>query len=71
MATATRSTSKLTWDDYLAFPEDGRRHEIIDGDHEERLEETRVSGPPDLVVEVPGVVVDLDRVWDPPWRRPG
>ncbi len=24
---------KLTYEDYLDFPEDGRRHEIIDGDH--------------------------------------
>lgn len=189
MATAPRSTAKLTWDDYLAFPEDGRRHEIINGEHyvtaspvlrhqrvsrhiqfqlyeqieqqgkgevfnaptavqlsesdvvepdllvvlasqERRLRETRVDGPPDLVVEIlspstrrldrevklalyrragvseywivdpearqvekyrrqgdllaragafskriavdvlPGVAVDLTRVWDPPWRRP-
>ena len=189
MATAPGSTAKLTWDDYAAFPDDGRRHEIIDGehyvtaspvlrhqrvsrhiqfqlyeqieqrgkgevfnaptavqlsefdivepdllvvlaDHETRLRETRVDGPPDLVVEIlspstrrldrevklalyrregvneywivdpearqvekyrrqgdllaragmfgeriavdalPGVEVDLTRVWDPPWRRP-
>lgn len=24
---------KFTYEDYLLFPEDGRRHEIIDGDH--------------------------------------
>jgi Uma2 family endonuclease len=24
---------KLTYEDYLLFPEDGRRHEIIDGEH--------------------------------------
>ncbi|MBZ0167861.1 hypothetical protein MELA_01650 [Candidatus Methylomirabilis lanthanidiphila] len=24
---------KLTYDDYLLFPDDGRRHELIDGDH--------------------------------------
>ncbi len=24
---------KLTYEDYLYFPEDGKRHEIIDGDH--------------------------------------
>jgi Uma2 family endonuclease len=29
----TRLESKWTYDDYLLFPEDGRRHEIIDGDH--------------------------------------
>lgn len=181
---------KLTWNDYLDFPEDGRRHEIIDGEHyvtaspalihqrasrhvhfqlyeqierqgkgevfnaptavqlsefdvvepdllvvlahhDGLLKETRVAGPPDLVVEIlspssrrldrriklalyqragvreywivdpvaqevekyrhrgdllvhvgvfreriafdgpPGVVVDLDAVWNPPWRRNG
>ncbi|HUR32372.1 MAG TPA: Uma2 family endonuclease [Vicinamibacterales bacterium] len=24
---------KLTWDDYMRFPEDGKRHELIDGEH--------------------------------------
>jgi Uma2 family endonuclease len=24
---------KLTYDDFLGFPDDGRRHELIDGDH--------------------------------------
>ena len=24
---------KLTYEDYLGFPEDGKRHELIDGDH--------------------------------------
>jgi len=24
---------KLTYDDYLLFPEDGKRHELIDGEH--------------------------------------
>ena len=24
---------KLTYEDYLLIPEDGRRHEIIDGEH--------------------------------------
>ena len=35
MAVTVESTlgGKLTWNDYLDFPEDGRRHEIIDGDH--------------------------------------
>lgn len=29
----TTSGVKLTWDDYVRFPEDGRRHELIDGEH--------------------------------------
>ncbi len=32
MATQPRST-KLTYEDYLLFPDDGKRHELIDGDH--------------------------------------
>ena len=24
---------KLTYDDYVLFPEDGKRHELIDGEH--------------------------------------
>ena len=190
MAVTVESTlgGKLTWNDYLDFPEDGRRHEIVDGDHyvtaspalthqrvskhvhfqlyeqierqgmgevfaaptavqlsdfdvvepdllvvlaqhDGLLKETRVAGPPDLVVEIlspssrrldrkiklalyqragvheywiidpveqevekyrrrgnllvrvgvfgeriafdglPGVMVDLNAVWNPPWRR--
>ena len=33
MASQTRSTSKLGYQHYVCFPDDGRRHEIIDGDH--------------------------------------
>jgi Uma2 family endonuclease len=33
VATTTRTGSRLTYDDYLAFPEDGRSHEIIAGVH--------------------------------------
>ena len=28
-----RSAVKLTYDDFLQFPDDGRRHELIDGEH--------------------------------------
>jgi Uma2 family endonuclease len=28
-----RAGVKLTYDDYLQFPEDGKRHELIDGEH--------------------------------------
>lgn len=27
------SKTEFTWEDYLQFPEDGRRHEIIAGEH--------------------------------------
>jgi Uma2 family endonuclease len=29
----TNSGVKLTYDDFLLFPDDGRRHELIDGEH--------------------------------------
>jgi Uma2 family endonuclease len=32
MSTQSRST-KLTYEDYLLFPDDGKRHELIRGDH--------------------------------------
>ncbi len=32
MATPARST-KLTYEDYVLFPDDGKRHELIEGDH--------------------------------------
>lgn len=33
MALHDLSRRKLTYEDYLLFPEDGQRHEIIDGEH--------------------------------------
>ena len=27
------SSTKLTYEDYLTFPDDGRRHELVDGEH--------------------------------------
>ena len=33
MQTMVRSARRLTYDDLVGFPEDGRRHEIIDGVH--------------------------------------
>lgn len=33
MAIAPTSYRKLTYEDYLLLPEDGRRHEILDGQH--------------------------------------
>ena len=34
MATAAKTRSvKFTYEDYLLFPEDGRRHEIMEGEH--------------------------------------
>jgi Uma2 family endonuclease len=31
--TSTRSAARLTYDDFLLFPDDGQRHELIDGEH--------------------------------------
>jgi Uma2 family endonuclease len=33
MRTSARSDVRLTYDDFLLFPDDGKRHEIIDGVH--------------------------------------
>jgi Uma2 family endonuclease len=33
MDSARASTPKLTYDDFLLFPDDGQRHELIDGEH--------------------------------------
>ncbi len=33
MPTAARRETRFTYDDFLLFPDDGRRHEIIDGEH--------------------------------------
>ena len=33
MAVVVDRKTKLTYEDYLQFPENGRRHEIINGDH--------------------------------------
>ena len=31
--TITPATVKLTYDEYISFPDDGKRHELIDGEH--------------------------------------
>lgn len=33
MSTADENRLKFTYQDYVLFPDDGRRHEVIDGDH--------------------------------------
>src|SRR4029077_3074794 len=33
MPTSARSDVRLTYDDFVQFPDDGKRHEIIDGVH--------------------------------------
>ena len=39
---------KLTYDDFVLFPDDGKRHEIIDGEHyvtpSPNLRHQRISG---------------------------
>lgn len=43
-----RSGVKLTYDDFLLFPDDGKRHELIDGEHyvtpSPNLRHQRISG---------------------------
>jgi len=33
MATDARPDLRLTYEDFLLFPDDGKRHELIDGEH--------------------------------------
>ncbi len=33
MPTSARPDTRFTYDDFLLFPDDGKRHEIIDGEH--------------------------------------
>jgi len=33
MSTSARTDTRLTYDDFLRFPDDGQRHELIGGDH--------------------------------------
>lgn len=33
MSTSARPDTRLTYDDFLRFPDDGQRHELIDGEH--------------------------------------
>jgi len=33
MQPARSSPTRFTYEDYLNFPQDGRRHELIDGEH--------------------------------------
>ena len=50
----TGHSVKLTYDDFLLFPDDGQRHELIDISKERRevLTTQNVRGAPDLVIEV-------------------
>ena len=45
---------KLTYDDFVHFPDDGRRHEIIDGEHyvtpSPNIRHQRISGNLHLLI---------------------
>ena len=53
---APRADMRLTYDDFVRFPDDGKRHEIIDGEHV-------VTPPPNVrhQVLVRRLVYDLER----------
>ena len=44
---------KLTYDDYLLFPDDGKRHELIDGEHERFDRAIELSAAADDVLTTP------------------
>ena len=47
---------KLTYDDFVLFPDDGKRHELIDGEHyvtpSANLKHQKVSGNLHLLIAV-------------------
>jgi len=51
---STRPAVKLTYDDFLLFPDDGQRHELIDGEHyvtpSPNLRHQRISGQLHLAI---------------------
>jgi len=51
---SARSGVKLTYDDFLLFPDDGKRHELIDGEHyvtpSPNLRHQRISGNIHLLI---------------------
>jgi len=50
----TRSGVKLTYDDFVLFPDDGKRHELIDGEHyvtpSPNVRHQRISGNLHLLI---------------------
>jgi len=52
--TSTRPAVKLTYDDFLLFPDDGKRHELIDGEHyvtpSPNLRHQRIAGKLHLAI---------------------
>src|SRR3990172_11035069 len=54
MLNPTSSGVKLTYDDFLLFPDDGKRHELIDGEHyvtpSPNTKHQRVSGNLHLLI---------------------
>lgn len=51
MEPASAEPIRFTYEDYLGFPDDGRRHELIDGEHVV-TPGSSIHGAPDLVVEI-------------------
>lgn len=59
---------KLTYDDFLLFPDDGKRHELIDGEHyvtpSPNIRHQGISGRLHLMTPLlPGLEIPLARVF--------
>ena len=59
-----RSGVKLTYDDFVLFPDDGKRHELIDGEHLDRaVEVSRERGDVLTTPLLQGLDLPLQRIF--------
>ena len=68
---ATGPGVKLTYDDFVLFPDDGKRHELIDGEHyvtpSPNLQASEVSGRLHLLIGAWFEDYSIGKVFDAPF----